>query len=190
MAMSKETLEVLHACMDSSTHYLEFGAGESTLYAAKAPRIKSIDSVESSEEYVKENLASNPAILHALSTGKLRFHIIDIGETREWGYPKDQSKKHLWPNYSLSVFSGKSDHDLVLVDGRFRVACALSSILNTSENCTIVIHDFWDRPEYHILLKFLEVRTRARSLGVFDKKRDVDPETLRSLLKKYQYLPR
>lgn len=105
--MTKGELEMLHSYMDSSSNYLEFGAGASTIYAAKTPMIKTIDSVESSEKYIDENLKSDISIINALSTGKLRFHIIDIGETIAWGYPKDTTKKHLWPNYSLSVFTKK-----------------------------------------------------------------------------------
>ncbi len=189
MAMTKDELDMVHSYMDASHSYLEFGSGESTIYAANASMIKNIDSVESSEKYITENLKPNIAIANALASGKLRFHIVDIGETIDWGYPKNQSKKHLWPNYSLSVFSRQSNHDLVLVDGRFRVACALNSALNTSEDCSIIIHDFWSRPEYHILLKYLKVKNRVDTVCVFGKKRDCDFRKAQALIRKYQYLP-
>lgn len=128
-------------------------------------------------------------ISNALSTGKLSFHIIDIGETTAWGHPKNEIKKHLWPNYCLSVFSKKSNHDLVLVDGRFRVACTINCILNTRENCTIMIHDLWNRPEYHIVLRYLETIERVDRFGVFCKRIDISSKKLQSLIKKYQYLP-
>jgi hypothetical protein len=190
MNMSNDEMKMLHSYIDSSNHYLEFGSGESTIYASNALMVKTIDSVESSEKYISENLKPNAAITKALSTGKLLFHIIDIGETTEWGLPINESKKHLWPNYSLSVFSRKSNHDLVLVDGRFRVACTLSCILNTPENCKIIIHDFWKRPAYHIVLKYLEIQNRFDTLGVFSKKPDIDSKDLQLLIKEYQYLPR
>ncbi|MSR21481.1 MAG: hypothetical protein EXR91_11015 [Gemmatimonadetes bacterium] len=91
-----------------------------------------------------------------MSTGRLEFHVIDLGETSKLGYPIDESKNHLWPNYSLRVFSIPSNHDLVLVAGRFRVACTLSSILSAPDDCRILVHDFWDRPQYHIVSKYLE----------------------------------
>ncbi|MDO8281187.1 MAG: hypothetical protein Q7U10_00965 [Thermodesulfovibrionia bacterium] len=190
MPMTKDELKMIHSYIDLSHNYLEFGSGESTIYASTAPMIKSIDSVESSEGYISEYLKPNTAITNALSTGKLLFHIIDIGETIAWGYPKNELKKHLWPNYSLSVFTKKSNHDLALVDGRFRVACTLNCILNTPENCTIIIHDFWSRPEYHIVLKYLELKDKVETLGVFSKKQDTDLIKLQSLIKKYQYLPK
>lgn len=175
--------------MDSSTNYLEFGAGESTIYASSAPMIKTIDSVESSQKYIDENLKPNVEIAKAIAMKKLQFHIVDIGETIAWGYPKDESKKHLWPNYSLSIFSQKKFYDLVLVDGRFRVACTLNCILSTPENCTIIIHDFWNRPQYHIVLKYLRVKDKIDTLGVFSKESNINLQELQSLIKESQYLP-
>ena len=189
MTMTKDELEILHSYIDSSTYYLEFGSGESTIYASKSPKIKTIYSIESSQRYIDGNLKSNANIATALSTNKLHFCVIDIGETISWGYPKDKSKMHLWPNYSLSVFSENKNFDLVLVDGRFRVACALNYLLNTPDNCTLMIHDFWNRPEYHIVLRYLEVKDRVDTLGVFSKKRDIDLYKVQSLIKVFQYLP-
>lgn len=187
--MTKNELEMLHSYIDSSNHYLEFSSGESTIYAANSLSLKTIDSVESSEKFIDKNLRSNAIITNALSTGKLVFHIIDIGETITWGYPKNKSKEHLWPNYSLSVFSKTSKHDLVLVDGRFRVACTLNAILNTPPYCIIIIHDFWNRPEYHIVLKYLAIKDRIDTLGIFYKKQNINQKEVQILIKKYQYLP-
>ena len=187
--MTSGELALLRSCLDSAVSYLEFGAGASTIHASSVPTIERIDSVESSGEYVDEHLLPNAAISAALSAGRLAFHVIDIGETSKWGYPIDASKKHLWPNYSLGVFSRPSTHDLVLVDGRFRVACTLSSILSTPDDCRILLHDFWDRPQYHIVSKYLETMDRIDTMGLFRKKPGVDPRKLRSLLERYQYLP-
>lgn len=189
MTMTKEELKILHTHMDLSTRFLEFGSGASTLYAASVPSIRQIDSVESSESFINENLKPNPIISNALSAGKLLFHIIDIGKTIHWGYPIGFRKKHLWPNYSLSIFSEKSEHDLILIDGRFRVACTLNCILNTPPDCKIIIHDFWNRPAYHSVLPFLETNDKADTLGLFSKKPDIDHNEVKSLIEKYQYLP-
>jgi hypothetical protein len=189
MTMTLKELDVLHEYIDSSTHYLEFGSGESTIYASKSTNLKTINSVESSINYINENLINNPVIASALSSNKLCFHIVDIGETVTWGYPKDKTKKHLWPNYALSVFSQSKNYDLVLVDGRFRVACILNYLLNTPKSSTLIIHDFWNRSEYHNLLKYLHLKKRVDSLGVFGKAENINTSKIQSLIKKYQYLP-
>ena len=188
MTMSEGELEILHAQFKQATHYLEFGSGDSTLHAVNTPTIESIDSIESSHQYIDENLRPKTEIQQALDAGRLRFHIIDVGETKKWGYPVDESKKHLWPNYSLSVFADGSQHDLVLIDGRFRVACALSCLLNTPDNCTIMIHDFWNRKKFYLLLQFFETIHQVDKLGVFKKKPNLDRMKLQRLLQRYQYI--
>lgn len=186
--MTNGELDLLHQYLDASVLYLEFGAGDSTLYAAEARSILKMDSVESSHTFI-ENLKSHKIILEALEKQKMVFHEIDIGETGSWGYPMNYEKKHLWPNYSLSVFSRESKHDLIFIDGRFRVSCALNALLNTPPSCKIMIHDFWDRPYYHVLLKYLDVANRADTLGVFTKKGKIDRAEIQKMILAYQYLP-
>jgi len=190
MTMTSSELTILHDQMDTSTRFLEFGAGASTLYAAGVPSIQHIDSVESSAAFINQNLKPNPVISKAIAAGKLLFHVVDIGRTSFWGYPSGFCKKHQWPNYSLGIFSKKSEHDLVLIDGRFRVACTLNCLLNTPQNCKIIIHDFWNRPDYHVVLPFLEIQAKADTLGLFVKKDHIDQGKVKAMLKKYQYLPR
>lgn len=188
--MTDAEKEVLHSYLDSAVHYLEFGSGESTIYAAGVPTIQSITSVESSEQYINDHLKGDPAIATAVSQGRLCFHLVDIGETIAWGEPVNNAKIHLWPNYSLSVFAQRRAFDLYLIDGRFRVACALNCLLNSSDDCTIMIHDFWNRPEYYVLLEFLQTERRVDTLGVFKKKEVVRRDKVQSLIRKYQCLPR
>jgi len=189
MTMTNEELSVLHSYIDKASIFLEFGAGESTVYASKASNISKIDSVESSGVFINDLIKSNPCLTKAIDNKKLFIHKIDIGETKSWGYPKNYVKKHLWPNYSQSVFISKSEHDLVLVDGRFRVACTLISILNTPDNSIIMVHDFWNRPEYQFLLKFLDVVDRVDTLGIFKKKEVTYANEIQKLILKYRYLP-
>ena len=189
MTMTDGELALLHRCMGGCTRYLEFGSGESTLYAASLPNILRIDSVESSAGFVDENLRDKEIITQAAASGKLRFHIVDIGKTVAWGHPENDEKKHLWPNYCLSVFTRKSEHDLALIDGRFRVACALSSFLSTPKGCRVMIHDFRCRPQYHIVLRYFEVLDEADTLVLLAKKETVNVKEIRSYLQRYQYLP-
>ena len=188
MTMSDRELEILHSQLEQANHYLEFGAGDSTIHAANTRGVLHIDSVESSQDYINENLLNNPAIQLAVAEQRLRFHIIDLGPTKEWGYPVDDSKSHLWPNYALSVFAQPSQHDLVLIDGRFRVACALSCLLSTPDHCTIMIHDFWNRTKFYFLLQFFEVHHEVDKLGVFTKKPNLNRVKIKRLLKRYQYI--
>ena len=40
--------------------------------------------------------------------------------------------------------------DLVLIDGRFRVACLMATVLHTKPGTTILFDDYYDRPYYQV----------------------------------------
>lgn len=173
---------------DSRT-YVEFGSGGSTFLACYLTQAE-IFSVE-----------SNPAIITALSqnsiiaqaSDRLQFYPVDIGEVQKWGFPAHQTHRHNFPLYSQGIFSSldstkRKEIDTIFIDGRFRVACGLNAIFHCPHS-TILIHDFFNRPHYHILLDFLECIARADTLGVFRLKGKPSPHTLTTLLHHYQFDP-
>ena len=119
--------------------------------------------------------------------GKLFLFHVDIGPTAGWGKPIDNDQREKFPNYSSDIFNliDKESVDTVLIDGRFRVACALKTILECyqNKNLQIIIHDFWVREHYHVLLKYFDIIDRADSLGVFNIKNNID---LKSIMEEYE----
>jgi hypothetical protein len=59
-----------------------------------------------------------------------------------------------------------------LIDGRFRVACALKAFSVISDTCVVLFDDFLNRPQYHIVLEFYEVveQTTEKVMAVLRKK--------------------
>ena len=186
--LKPDEVEFLQAHLSSSRRYLEFGAGTSTVMAANTASLESIDTVESSKPFIEE-LLRGPEVAQAVAAGRLHLHAIDVGPTGAWGRPTDPASRHLWPDYSSRVFAESSGWDLVLIDGRFRVACCLNSLLHTGPECRILIHDFWWRKEYFVVLEFLDVVDRINSFVSLRRKKDVDTKKVAKLLRKYQYLP-
>ncbi len=62
--------------------------------------------------------------------------------------------------------------DVVLVDGRYRVACALRALKYTDQESVVIIHDF-HRRVYHVVLDYYEVVERADTLIVLRKKKNL-----------------
>lgn len=189
MTMTRGELQLLHTYLHKSVSYLEFGAGESTVYAAALDSLKNIDCVESSPVFVEEKVLPHPVVQQSLASGKLHFHFIDLGETGDWGHPVNEEKKHLWPEYSTAVFREKRKYDLVLIDGRFRVACTLQSLLQTDPGCLIVMHDFWNREPYHVVLRYLDVVDQADTMAVFTQKPNLDLRKIKADIRRYTFLP-
>lgn len=173
--------------------YLEFGAGGSTYYVLKNTKSVVI-SVESDLNWINY-LRRNLFIQSMEIFNRLKFYYVNIGNIYSLGYPYKFS--HIYDNqykdyYSevFSIFSQQSNQiDVVFVDGRFRVACVLNTILHLSKNknLTIMIHDFFDREYYHTVLNFLELIKQTDNLGIFKIKDNVNFEEVKELLKKYYY---
>lgn len=149
---------------------LEFGAGGSTVLAGaiNLPRVVSVDS---SEEW----LAKLRAAPELQTTDFTAYHV-DIGKLKDWGHPADRAKAWNWPSYYRRIWDqiGDKRPDVVFVDGRFRVACALMTLLQCPAETTIIIHDFWNRDTYRAILEYVDVVERIDNIGVFRRKVDVD----------------
>jgi hypothetical protein len=81
--------------------------------------------------------------------------------------------------------------DLILVDGRFRVACVLESLLQLSEphSCRILCDDYLHRPHYHVVERFAELTLVGR-MAVLKAKRPLDRAECRRLAEQYRTDPR
>lgn len=177
--------------LKQTKNYLEFGAGDSTFFVLKNTNAN-IQSVESDKKFIKRMCKFN-GIKKLNDKSRLVFHYIDIGRTRNFGRPKDASGYARYPNYSQAIFKildkkHIENIDTVLIDGRFRVACLLSILLNCNKNTKVMIHDFFNRNEYHIVLDFIDVVEQVDSLGIFKIKGNIDFDRVNNLLKEYQYI--
>jgi hypothetical protein len=94
---------------------------------------------------------------------------VDLGPTQAWGFPSDRSRAVHWPSYHSAYAERAGDGaDLVLVDGRFRVACVLTVLLHSSAPL-LLVHD-WERPEYHVVLPFVELLSITERLAVMRRR--------------------
>ena len=188
-AMRPAETALLASLLKRAHHTLEFGAGGSTTLALKLG-VGRIVSVESDASWI-ERIHGDSAAARAIEDGRLTLLHADIGPIRRLGGPSKAAPRQRWPAYARTPWShvDTARLDLVLIDGRFRVACALEAALRCSENTALVIHDFWNRPAYHGLLSHLEVLERCASMGVFRIKRSFDRAAAAALLENAAYWP-
>lgn len=117
----------------------EWGLGESTYMAnyVNVPRYAGIDSDPSWVAMAREKVSP-----------RYRFYFADIGPTRAWGYPVDESLVKSVLHYQLApLIVEPKPFDVYMVDGRYRLACALAAFLHASargaphHHTTVLIHD-------------------------------------------------
>ncbi len=163
------TQAFFHERLARSTSYLEFGSGGSTLLAARLG-INTL-SVESSARYA----AAVSTALGATTT--VDFHYANIGWTRHWGHPvannPTAARTALWYTYidvALKALDGQVFPDLVLIDGRFRRACALhvAHYAATHGYATeILFDDYAARESYHAVEAWLGTPERIGRSALF-----------------------
>lgn len=151
----------------SAEQYLEYGAGSSTLAAVRigCPTV----TVESDPSFLTAIQRRCEAVCVSESRAPCRFLLGDIGPTGPWGKPVFPSIRRAkrWRNYALAPWSelGRDFRaDVVLVDGRFRVASALAvARYQLDVEWTVLVDDFVGRSEYAPIADFAEfVGARGR----------------------------
>jgi len=178
----------------TTRNYLEYGSGGSTLLAHKS--VQNLVSVESDGHFlaaVQRRLAQDGSravtkLIHA-----------KIGLTQEWGMPvfrkPTQRRVQRWENYSKAPWkyyrAQGLEPDLILVDGRFRVACVLESFANLSpgSRCLVLFDDYASRPHYRAVEPFAELQLVGR-MAVLRPKADLDRVRCRQMAREYCADPR
>ena len=159
----KMTLNELRAfCyfMKPENIYFEFGSGGSTNVASYY-KVKTF-SVESDTKWHQK-----------LKINKINANYITVDlKAGYYGNPGKETNIEMWKKY-IQSYKKEYNADIILIDGRFRVACGLD-IFNKIRNDTIVlIHDYINRKNYHILENYYLKLEEWDSLIAFIKRPNI-----------------
>ncbi|MCA0422519.1 MAG: hypothetical protein LCH61_04205 [Proteobacteria bacterium] len=163
---------------------LEYGSGGSTVLAAEMAG-KTVTTVESDRAWaqrMRDWFAAHPP------ASPVTVHHADIGTTRDWGYPKYLRSHMKWAGYPIGIWDepGFVAPDVVLVDGRFRIACFLTVMLKTPHPVTVLWDDYDDRPHYHRVETLVQPVAKAGRLARFElTPTALSPAALRLLADSY-----
>lgn len=186
--MDGEGLDYFRRAMQSSKCLLEYGCGGSTVYAANVANVERIISVESDKAWAQKVTAS-------IRSARSQSNVIhcDIGPVGGWGYPASSESINSFWQYMAAPWevaaSKRCLPDTVLIDGRFRVASFLYTILVCTEGTMIMFDDYFDRPEYHIVEEFIPYRERCGRMAVFEAKKNYNLHKMVQQIAKYSVIP-
>lgn len=185
--MTAPEIELYKRTIATAGTYLEFGAGGSTIVAAQlgVPTILTVESHKGWADYVR---ADKRIVLRPGQS--ITMHHVDIGPVKEAGYPNGSLHSEKWPNYFKTIWReiDPFEIDVVLVDGRFRIACVLATLLRCRSDVTIMMHD-WERSHYHVVLEFADRVALVDKLVVLRPKPIQARAAIESLLLKKQSDP-
>lgn len=154
--------------------YLEYGSGGSTYLAASLGKwLVTVDSDNFFLRAVKNKIVGSGLF----NKEKQHFIHADIGLTKEWGrpvvvFPPSAERLTAFDKYSdfpRAFAEANAYPDLVLVDGRFRVACALKAFkaLGQKTDWTLIVDDYVERPYYKVLENFAKLDRLVGRMAVF-----------------------
>uniref|UniRef100_UPI0040489EF3 hypothetical protein n=1 Tax=Algoriphagus sp. TaxID=1872435 RepID=UPI0040489EF3 len=171
--------DYLDSYLTKFNNYLEYGSGSSTLYLSQKNIFKII-SVESDFNFAN-------SVISDLKSKNLKNTIVikaNIGLTGYWGYPlfnKSSPQKGL--NYVSTPWNFLGEDympDVVLIDGRYRVACALNILIKAANHhkVSIIFDDYIGRDQYFIFQQFCDIYTTVDRMAFFEYNKSYIPENV------------
>jgi hypothetical protein len=115
-------------------------------------------------------------------SNRTTLRYVDIGKTGGYSHPQDPTKGTQY------IHAINSTQDVILVDGRWRVACAISAFPFIAPKGRLMVHDF-GRKNYHSLLHFYDKETEVDGLAVLRPKSGIPMEDLQKQMLNFQNNP-
>ena len=160
--------------------YFEYGVGESTTWVLDNTSSRII-SVDTDKKWIdKVDISKNKK--------RIDINWINLGEIENWGRPKAYKYRKHFIDYISNVWTFNLKADVILIDGRFRVACFLYSLINAKEGSIIIFDDYMNRPHYHVVEEILEVYENCGRQVVFKVPQVFNRQLAEELLQKFIYV--
>ena len=164
--------------LTKNTTYFETGSGCSSLIAKYYT--KKSYAVEGCKEWYEQGIKNG-------LKDNLIFHDLKP-DNASWSFPGKNSNINDWKKY-FQAYDKSYNADIILIDGRFKVATAMDIFDKINDDTIILIHEYWERPPYFILENYYDYVYHWGGLIAFVKKKNIKSIPL-EIQKKYwnQYL--
>ena len=161
--------------------YAEYGVGKSSIWVLQNTTAR-ILAVDTSEHWI------NHVRTEAKATDRFDVAWVDLGAIGWAGRPNNFERRSQFKDYIQSVWSRGAEPDLVLVDGRFRVACFLYSLAKAKPGCIILFDDYANRPKYHLVEEFIQPTSFCGRQGHFIVPEILDRQAILAEAERFTYV--
>lgn len=172
---------LFRTALDGCQVYGEYGCGASTIWCARNSTAQ-ILSVDTSSEWIERvlNSTGNPQ--------QLQLVHVDLGTLGAWGRPRDYSHRDRFADYISAPWRFELKPDVVLIDGRFRVACFLTSLIEAAPGTIILFDDYTDRPHYHLVEDYTPIVDHAGTQAKFVVPGELDTARIKKEIQHFLYV--
>ena len=160
--------------------YFEYGVGASTIWVLENTSSRII-SVDTDKKWIdKIDISKNKK--------RIDINWINLGEIENWGRPKTYAYRKKFIDYISNVWTFKLKADVILIDGRFRVACFLYSLINAKDGSIIIFDDYVNRTYYHVVEEVLEAYKYCGRQALFKVPKVFNKQLAQELLNNFIYV--
>lgn len=180
--MDAETLAFFREAVGRARVYVEYGCGGSTALAFGESQARII-TVDSDQRWIDFAFNFMPG-----NTDRVDACHVDLGEVGDWGRPIDPKADGTvycsWP------WERTRSADLVLVDGRYRVACLMRTLLSAGAGTTVLFEGYHGRDFYGAAEKVVSPVRRVGRSAVFVVPTSLDRNLAELVMKRHFKDPR
>lgn len=160
--LKREELMAFLSLLTKETIFFETGSGCSSIIAKYfSKKSYAVEGCKHYYEFGIKNGLKNNLIFKNLKP-----------DNPAWSYPGSKSNIEDWKNYFQS-YKKEYNADVILIDGRFKVATAMDIFNKIRDDTIILLHEYNRRPLYFILEKYYKYIYHWGSLFAFVKKKEV-----------------
>ena len=160
--------------------YFEYGVGASTRWVLENTKSKII-SVDTDEKWINT--------IDVCDKGsRVKLNWINLGDLGNWGRPKSYVYRDRFIDYISNVWNFNEKADVILIDGRFRVACFLYSLINAKINSLIIFDDYNNRPYYHIVEEIVPIYKTCGRQALFKVPKFFNKKSAQKLIDNFTYV--
>ena len=162
--------------------YFEYGIGRSTLWVARNSEAV-IHAVDTDRDWIRRTEAN----LAPGSKHRLNVKHIDVGSVGDWGFPLGFSRRANFKLYR-EILWRHGGADVVLIDGRFRVACFLTCLKFAARGAKLIFDDYTNRPEYHLVEEYVYPIEKCGRQALFEVGTGYDSDQLDTEIDRFGYV--
>ena len=162
--------------------YFEYGVGLSTVWVARHAAAE-VHAVDTSAEWI-HNVNSHLGEQRE----RVRLTHVDVGPLGGYGRPLSYERRDRFKDYVRHPGFDVAVPDVILVDGRFRVASFLESLRLAPPGCAIIFDDYTERPRYHVVAEFVEPTQVSDRQALFHVPDVLDQTALELEVDKFRFV--
>lgn len=162
---------------------LQYGCSSVTALACELGNVQKVVSVEA------EKAKSDQIYQSIISKEKLHMVHANVGDLSQPTYDAKFKSYHTYMVYPWALVDKYMlTPDTILIDGQFKVASFLYSLICAEEGTDILFNDFYKNPQFEIVRNFCAVESKYGDMAHFIVKKDYLMSDITAHIAKYSVI--